>query len=89
MNIAMFRVGIDTGSGGIHGPIFINGEFEFIPIMGEDNKYTYGNMDGRYKRKLIDYFPKTMQKTMHDTQIHYDPEFETFTYGDPNKGKQK
>ena len=89
MNIAMFRVGIDTGSGGIHGPVFSNNNFEFIPIKGADNKYTYGNTIGRHKRYLIDYFPRHKQKNMRDVQMHNDPEFSTFTYGDPNTGKHR
>jgi hypothetical protein len=32
MKIAMLRVGIDSGSGGIQGPLFGDLSFEFIPI---------------------------------------------------------
>jgi hypothetical protein len=85
MKVAMFRVGIDTGSGGIHGPIFADGQFEFIPIQGKDSLYTYGNTWGRHGRRLVDYFPRQIRERKREAQVHFDPEFNTFTYGDPNK----
>ena len=48
MQVVLLRVGIDTGSGGIHGPLFRDGSFEYIPIWdrfggrGVDER-TYGN----------------------------------------------
>ena len=44
MKIALLRVGIDTGSGGIHGPLFEDNSFEYIPIPDDRNKdeRTYG-----------------------------------------------
>ena len=89
MKAAMVRVGIDTGSGGIHGPLFRDGSFEYIPIpdgFGIDQR-TYGNTMGRHGRCLIDYFPKPRQAKMMDQSIHFDPEFTTFTYGDPTRPK--
>ena len=32
MQVVLLRVGIDTGSGGILGPLFSDGSFEYIPI---------------------------------------------------------
>jgi len=58
MQVVFLRVGIDTGSGGIHGPLFCDGSFEYIPIpdcyggKGVD-KRTYGNIRGRAGRKLV------------------------------------
>ena len=81
-------MGIDTGSEGIHGPLFHDGSFEYIPIPdrfrgnGVDSR-TCGNSLGRYGRPLIDYFPEARRKTMLDQSVHFDPEFETFTYGNP------
>ena len=89
MKVAMVRIGIDTGSGGIHGPLFQDGSFEYIPIpddFGIDQR-TYGNTIGRYGRRLIDYFPKSRQAKMINQSIHFDPEFATFTYGDPTRPK--
>ncbi len=89
MKIAMLRIGIDTGSGGIHGPLFQNGTFEYIPIpdgFGID-KRTYGNTIGKYGEKLIDCFPNSRKPKLENQAIHFDPEFVTFTYGDPTPPK--
>ncbi len=89
MKVAMLRVGIDTGSGGMHGPLFRDGSFEYIPIpdgFGVDSR-TYGNTAGRHGSPLIDYFPVSRQPKMRDQSIHLDPEFTTFTYGDPTRPK--
>jgi len=89
MKVAMLRIGIDTGSGGIHGPLFADGTFEYIPIpdgFGIDQR-TYGNTMGRHGSHLIDYFPRSRRANMMNQSIHFDPEFETFTYGDPTRPK--
>ncbi len=89
MNVVLLRIGIDSGSGGIHGPLFADGTFEYIPIpdgQGVDER-TYGNTVGRHGRNLIDYFPPSMQARMADQPMHVDPEFESFTYGDPTPPK--
>jgi hypothetical protein len=89
MKVAMVRIGIDTGSGGLHGPLFQDGTFEYIPIpdgIGVDPR-TYGNTSGRFGRKLIDYFPESRKVKMIGQSIHVDPEFVTFTYGDPTSPK--
>jgi hypothetical protein len=92
MQVVLLRVGIDTGSGGIHGPLFRDGSFEYIPIpdcyggKGVD-KRTYGNVRGPAGRKLLDYFPEARREKVLDQSAHFDPEFETFTYGDPTRPK--
>jgi len=89
MKVAMVRIGIDTGSGGIHGPLFQDGTFEYIPIpdgFGKD-EHTYGNTTGKYGKKLVDYFPQARKTKMESQAIHFDPEFVTFTYGDPTPPK--
>lgn len=89
MKVAMVRVGIDTGSGGIHGPLFVDKTFEYIPIPDGDNidNRTYGCVTDLHGRKLIEYFPSTRQARMTYQAIHVDPEFTTFTYGDPTTPK--
>lgn len=47
----------------------------------------YGNTVGRYGRAFVDYFPQGRRKSMGCQSMHYDPEFETFTYGDPTPPK--
>lgn len=89
MNVVLLRIGIDTGSGGIHGPLFADGAFEYIPIPDGHavDERTYGNTVGRHGGKLIDYFPASMRNRMADQPMHVDPEFDTFTYGDPTTPK--
>jgi hypothetical protein len=89
MNVVLLRIGIDTGCGGIHGPLFADGTFEYLPIPdGQDvDGRTYGNTVGGHGRKLIDYFPSSMRDRMADQPMHVDPEFDTFTYGDPTTPK--
>jgi hypothetical protein len=67
------------------------GSFEFIPIDASRDAEgpTYGNTMGVKKRKpLIEYFPQSRKATMRDRPIHNDPEFESWTYGDPTMPKQ-
>jgi len=89
--VVLLRVGIDTGSGGMLGPIFKNGRFEFIPINSESGDRlgrTYGNTPGRYGCKMIEYFSGAYRERMRDAFLHFDPEFDTYTYGDPTHPKQ-
>lgn len=90
MNVVLLRVGIDTGCGGIHSPLFDDGTFEFVPIpdsKGLDER-TYGNSLGRKSRLFTEYFPTARQKRMALQAMHVDPEFESFTYGDPTPPKR-
>lgn len=92
MQVVLLRVGIDTGSGGIHGPLFSDGSFEYIPIpdrfrgKGVDTR-TYGNSRSRRGQPLVEYFSEARREKMFDQPMHFDPEFETFTYGDPTPPK--
>src|SRR5437868_5489971 len=89
MKMALLRVGIDSGSGGIQGPLFADGSFEFVPIP-DNSGYglrTYGNTQGTKGKPLVMYFPQKRQAAMHGQAMHVDPEFETFTYGDPTPPK--
>lgn len=85
MKVALLRVGIDSGCGGMQGPLFANGTFEYLPIPDGSNtdKRTYGNLLGRHNRRLVEYFPPSRQEKMANQPVHLDPEFTTFTYGDP------
>lgn len=93
MQVVLLRVGIDTGCGGILGPLFKDGSFEYIPIpdnfgrQGVDRR-TYGKTRGRHRRRLVDYFPEGRRDSVHHQSIHFDPEFLTFTYGDPTSPKR-
>lgn len=88
MKAMLLRVGIDKGCGGILAPIFEDGTFEYIPIPEEDpdsaETRTYNNTFGRYGNQFSHYVPNKIK----NKKMHFDPEFETFTYGDiKSKGK--
>lgn len=89
MKIALLRVGIDSGCGGIDGPIFMDGSFELMPIPDtwRLDRRTYGNVFGRNGLPLAQYFPAARQAAMSTCTMHVDPEFTTFTYGDPTSPK--
>jgi len=86
----LLRVGIDSGSGGIQGPLFKDGSFEFVCIP--DNKgvsvHRYGTCVGKNGIPHSDYFPAGKRKAVAGQHVHLDPEFETFTYGDPTLPKR-
>src|SRR5580765_4135517 len=90
MQVVLLRVGIDSGRGGMQGPLFDDGSFEFIPIDGRrgDSLKTYGNTKGVHGRALIEYFPARLKEKLRNQSMHFDPEFRTFTYGDPTLPKR-
>src|SRR6266700_3464413 len=90
-HVVLLRVGVDSGEGGIQGPLFDNGAFDYLPIpdtWNRQNKILYGNTFGRHKRLLCEYWPERKRELYRVQAIHFDPEFETFTYGDPTRPKQ-
>jgi hypothetical protein len=88
--VVLLRVGIDAGAGGVQGPLFEDGTFEFVYIPDEEGIgiHTYSTMIGRNGRPHLDYFPASRRRLMGKQTIHVDPEFETFTYGDPTTSKR-
>lgn len=89
MNVVLLRVGVDSGAGGIQGPLFSDGSFELIPIPDNSGlgQRTYGNTSGMKGTPFSAYFPAHRRAAMVDQAMHVDPEFETFTYGDPTSPK--
>jgi len=81
MKAVLLRVGIDSQYGGNVGPIFEDGSFEYVPIP-EDEKSTeertYSDTKGQSGELLSNFVGKIFK----NMKIHFDPEFETFTYGD-------
>lgn len=75
----------DIGTVGICGPIFENKNFEFIPIKEAkptSETRTYKSLVSRNKKfgRSLSYFvPSDIQNDI----IHYDPDFDHFTYSDP------
>jgi hypothetical protein len=87
MKALLLRVGIDTASGGSRAPIFTDGSFEYIPIPeghATIETRTYSRMVGRSGRPLSDFVKGSLRNVV----PHIDPEFQTFTYGDPTKTKR-
>ena len=64
--VVLLRVGIDSGAGGIQGPLFDDGTFEFVCIP--DGKgvgvQTYGTLVGRNGRPHLDYFSPSRRQRM-------------------------
>lgn len=84
MKAMLLRVGIDKGTDGALAPIFADGTFEFIPKSESEREKsteerTYRDYIGRTGKPFSTYLPKNIW----DRQLHFDPEFKTFTYGDP------
>jgi hypothetical protein len=88
--VVLLRVGIDAGCGGIQGPLFQDGAFEFVCIPDGHgvSLHTYGNMLGKDGKPLAGYFAEARRKAMAGRHVHVDPEFDTFTYGDPTAPKR-
>ena len=88
MKAMLLRVGIDKGCGGALSPIFKDGSFEYIPIPESDPEThetrTYQNTSGRKNKPLAHFLPEKIC----DDKMHFDPEFETFTYGDPSSKRK-
>lgn len=82
------HVAADTsniGTVGICGPIFEGKNFEFIPIKeakSTNETRTYSSLPSRNKKfasYLADFVPSDIQNDI----VHYDPDFDHFTYSDP------
>jgi hypothetical protein len=86
----LLRVGIDSGSGGIQGPLFKDGSFEFVCIPDKKgvSVHKYGTCIGKNGIPHSDYFPIGKRVGVARQHVHLDPEFETFTYGDPTLPKR-
>ena len=95
MKVVLLRVGIDSGCGGCQSPLFKDGSFEFVPIptiqAGETRTYTNIKCSGAGRRDkcLLDFLPAHVRRKHQTSAIHVDPEFETFTYGDPASLKSR
>ena len=84
----LLRVGIDKGSGGSLAPVFPDGSFEYIPIpesRDTTETRTYATIVGRCGRPLSAF----VRPKLKYAAPHFDPEFETFTYGDPTPNKRR
>ncbi len=82
MKAMLLRVGIDKGTDGALAPIFPNGSFEYIPLSEKNSKTiekrTFETTLGNNGIPFSKYLPDKIKKR----KLHFDPEFETYTYGD-------
>jgi hypothetical protein len=86
MKILFLRVGIDRGCGGTLSPRFSDGTFEYVPIP-ESSELLEGK--GVIYPDLLAKYGGTLDKySGSNGYTHYDPEFETFTYGEPSEPKR-
>jgi len=102
MKAVLIRVGIDYGYGAVS-PIFADDTYVYIPIyyknkilMERNEKRTYNDIECKYhddglglrkiggNTNLAFYLPKKLR----DKVIHLDPEFESYTYGEPGSIKR-
>jgi hypothetical protein len=84
MKALLLRLGIDKGCGGALAPLFADGSFEYISIPERRDSRetrTFGNTVGVHARPLSTY---NLPKKLEHVKMHVDPEFETYTYGDPS-----
>jgi len=88
--ILFLRIGIDLGCGGTLGPIYPDRTFEYVPIPDDPQNVSpkslfYADIKSTYGGTLDQFIPKRFR----NHPAHYDPEFETYTYGDPTKNKSR
>jgi len=92
----LLRVGIDLGSdtGGDLGPIFQDGRFEYIPILGwphvETEKYCE-HQSRESNRKFGSHWSDFLREDLGEQKFHFDPIFDdSWTYGEcPTKPEKR
>lgn len=79
MKALLLRVGIDKTYGALS-PVFADYSYKYIPIYYLDKKEVEKNETRTYRDLGFDMFLHTK---LRDKKVHLDPEFDSFTYGDP------
>jgi len=87
--VLLLRVGMDLGFGGL-GPLFSDGTFEYVPIPDGASRVTdrslfFRDIPARSGGSVAQFVPQRHR----GSPTHYDPEFDTFTYGDPARNKRR
>jgi len=88
MQALLLRVGLDNGSGGGLAPIYEDGTFEYIPIPENYEtiqQQTFDEVTTQEGRPYADYVGPNNQSS----PLHLDPEFTTYTYGDPTRKRSQ
>lgn len=87
MKAILLRVGIDTTYGALS-PVWDDMSYVYFPIYNRNKKEIETGEKRSYK-DLFKYGVKYLPEKLHNKIVHYDPEFETFTYGDVKNNKHK
>jgi hypothetical protein len=79
---------MDLGFGGL-GPLFADGRFEYVPIPENPQRTSsrslcFSDICARSGGTIERFVPPRYRAG----PAHYDPEFDTFTYGDPTRNKR-
>lgn len=85
-NVLLLRVGVDSNTGKAHGPLFEDNTFDYIPIPEQSDTRedrTYDDLLSRGGQSLSSHVQHLAEE-----KPHFDPEFETYTYGDPSQNKR-
>lgn len=88
MQALLLRVGLDHGSGGGLAPIYEDGPFEYIPIPESyetTQQQTFDEVTTRDGRPYAEYVGSNNEAS----PLHLDPEFKTYTYGDPTRKRSQ
>lgn len=88
MQALLLRVGLDNGSGGGLAPIYEDGTFDYIPIpegYETTQKQTFNKVTTRDGRPYAEYVSSDNESS----PLHLDPEFTTYTYGDPTRKRSQ
>ncbi len=78
----LLRIGIDKGTDGALAPIFSDRSFEYIPLSEKNVDSTEERTFETTKGHNGVYFSEYLPDKIKNRKLHFDPEFETFTYGD-------
>jgi len=86
MKALLLRVGIDSFYGALS-PVWDDMSYVYIPICNKNIKEIERGEKRTYK-DLLKSNVKYLPQKLHNKIVHYDPEFETYTYGDPTTNKK-
>jgi hypothetical protein len=88
MQALLLRVGLDSGSGGGLAPIYEDGTFEYIPIP-ESYETTEQQTFDEVTTQAGESYAKYVSSDNESSPLHLDPEFTTYTYGDPTRKRSQ
>lgn len=88
IKILLLRIGVDTGAraGKSIAPLFSDGTWSFIPIPDGPTRFpfTYSQINDQNRNSTIE---RWLGRKYLNYKPHFDPEFWTYTYGEPLNSK--